>query len=84
MNILLIIGFIAAACTTISFLPQAIKTMRTRKTKDISLPAYLILASGVSLWTIYGFYTKNMPVFVANGGTLLFVIPILITKIRYK
>ncbi len=78
-----IIGFIAALCTTTSFLPQAYKTLKTKKTKDISLPTYLILSFGVFLWTIYGFYIKDMPIFVANGLTLLFVLPILFTKIQH-
>jgi len=82
VNILLI-GFIAALCTTISFLPQAIKTIKTKKTKDISLPTYVILATGVSLWTVYGYFNNDMPVFISNGLTLLFVLPILITKIKY-
>ena len=77
------IGFLAAICTTISFLPQAIKTIRSKRTKDISLPAYLILTAGVLLWTVYGFYTKDNPVFLANAVTLFFVLPILLAKIKH-
>ena len=83
MSIITAIGFIAAICTTTSFLPQAFKTLKTKKTKELSLPTYIILATGVALWTVYGFYTKDMPVFISNGLTLLFVLPILITKVQH-
>ncbi len=78
-----IIGFIAALCTTFSFLPQAYKTLKTKKTKDISLPTYIILTCGVLLWTYYGFSRHDMPVFISNGLTLLFVLPILVMKLRH-
>ncbi len=79
-----IIGLVAAACTTISFAPQAIKIIKTRQTKDLSLAMYLILTMGIFLWLVYGILIKNLPIIIANTITLLFSSTILILKIKYK
>ena len=47
-------GYIAATLTTISFFPQALKTLRSRDTHAISLRMYLLFTSGVAFWSIYG------------------------------
>jgi|GEM_PF-914212 len=57
------VGLVAGTLTTISFLPQAIKTWKTKSTKDISLAMFLCFCLGVILWLFYGFYTDNLPVF---------------------
>lgn len=79
-----IIGFIAAIFTTSAFLPQALKTIKSKNTKDISLAMYLIFSIGVLLWLIYGIIINDLPVIIANAITLVFAIIILIYKIRYK
>ncbi|MEL6919261.1 MAG: SemiSWEET transporter, partial [Bacteroidota bacterium] len=61
MDIALIIGNIAASLTTISFLPQAIKTIKTKDTKNLSFPMYLLFVMGVSLWIVYGLLNNQMP-----------------------
>lgn len=77
-----LIGFIAAACTTISFAPQLIKAWRTRSTEDISLGMYLILTFGILMWLIYGVLLDDAPLVVANGITLALASGILLLKIR--
>ena len=67
------IGMIAAILTTSAFLPQAIKTIRTKHTKDISLWTYLILVMGLALWFVYGLLITDWPVILANSITLVFV-----------
>lgn len=79
-----IIGLLAAICTTISFLPQAIKTIKTKNTSGISLGMYSLFSFGTLLWFIYGITDKNLPVALANGVTLIFACIILIYKLRYK
>lgn len=78
------IGLAAAMLTTFAFLPQAIKIIRTRHTKDISLVMYIIFTTGIALWLIYGLFIKDLPIIVANIITLVLSISILIMKIRYK
>ena len=84
MNLSILIGLAAAVGTTISFLPQAIKTIRTKDTSGISLSMYSLFAFGTLLWLLYGLMTNNVPVYIANGITLVFATIILIYKLRYK
>ena len=78
------IGFFAAFCTTVAFLPQAIKVYKTRSTKDISLYMFLIFTVGVLSWLIYGLIINDLPVILANAVTLVLSLFILIYKLKYK
>lgn len=84
MNYIDIIGFMAAFCTTISFLPQAIKTIQTKDTSGISLYMYSLFTAGTLFWLIYGILSPSIPVAVANAITLIFSCIILTYKIKYK
>ena len=83
-NINEIFGIVAAICSTAAFVPQAIKTIKSRSTKDISLYMYLLMTVGVFCWLMYGIYLDSIPMMIANAITLVFVVPILVMKIRYK
>ncbi len=78
-----LIGFIAATFTTIAFLPQAIKIIRTKDTKSISLFMYIILNAGIILWLIFGLLILELPVILANLITIIFTLTILFLKIRH-
>jgi MtN3 and saliva related transmembrane protein len=78
------IGYLAAFCTTVSFLPQAIKTIQTKNTSGISLYMYSLFTAGTLFWLIYGLMSHSLPVAVANAVTLVFALIILTYKIRYK
>jgi MtN3 and saliva related transmembrane protein len=84
MDYTTVLGFVAATLTTTSFIPQAFKTIKTKKTKDISLVMYSILNLGIIGWMIYGFVLVNWPIIISNMITILFTFPILYYKIRYK
>jgi MtN3 and saliva related transmembrane protein len=79
-----IIGLTAAFCTTVSFLPQALQTIKTKDTSGISLSMYSLFTFGTLLWFIFGVMSVNYPVFIANGITLILALIILTYKIRYK
>lgn len=79
-----ILGFVAAALTTGSFLPQAIKTIRTKDTHSISFFMYLLFSTGTLLWLLFGLFSNNIPIIVANAITLVFAVIILVYKIKYK
>lgn len=66
-----LIGNIAALLTTASFLPQAIKTIRTKDTASLSLPMYLLFVTGVTLWLVYGTMNNQMPIIIGNLVTLI-------------
>ena len=78
------IGFFAAFCTTIAFLPQAIKVFKSKITKDISLYMFLIFTIGVLSWLVYGLIINDMPIILANAVTLILSFFILVYKIKYK
>ena len=79
-----ILGFAAGALTTLAFLPQVIKTWRSRRTRDISLGMFVIFSSGVFLWLLYGIQVGAMPIILANSVTLILALTILIFKIKHK
>ncbi|MEE9613977.1 MAG: SemiSWEET transporter [Thermodesulfobacteriota bacterium] len=78
-----ILGLVAAACTTASFLPQVGKTLKTRKTEDISLLMYAVLTVGIFLWLLYGFATKDLPIIVANTISLALAGTVLALKVKH-
>lgn len=79
-----IIGYLAACGTTISFLPQAIRTIKTKDTSGISLYMYALFTLGTLFWLTYGIMVKSWPVTAANAVTFVFASIILAYKIRYK
>ena len=83
MELVTVLGLVAAACTTIAFLPQAIKSIRTKHTKDISLPMYSIMTFGLVMWLVYGLIIGNLPLIFANAISGFFAGIILVLKIRH-
>jgi len=84
MSFILLLGLTAATLTTIAFLPQVIKTWKTKSADDLSLGMYSIFFTGVLLWLIYGILTEDIPVIAANTVTLILVLTILFFKFFYK
>jgi len=84
MNYITVLGLIAGTLTTASFLPQLIKTWKSKSTKDISLGMFIILCVGIFLWIVYGIFIRALPVIVANVTTFILAIAILYFKIKYK
>ena len=83
MDIITMMGYVAGACTTSAFLPQAIKILKTKHTKDLSLGMYAILTTGVLLWCVYAVINQDWPLALANTVTLFLAGWILLLKIRY-
>jgi len=79
-----VIGYCAALLTTISFVPQAIMTIRTRDTRSLSLGMYFLMTTGVLLWLIYGFYQQDYALMLGNVITLGLTAVILCLKIYNK
>ena len=70
MNSAHLVGYVAATLTTISFVPQVVRALRTRDTRAISLSMYLLFSSGVALWLAYGILLRAWPIILANAVTL--------------
>ena len=84
MDWIKILGLVAAFCTTIAFLPQAIKIIRTKDTSSISTAMYSLFTVGTLMWLLYGIYSRNMPVVLATGVTFIIATIILFYKLRQK
>jgi MtN3 and saliva related transmembrane protein len=84
MDIQDLIGYAAATLTTVSFVPQALKTFRTRDVSGISLGMYSLFATGVALWLVYGLMLGEAPIYVANAITLALALAVLVMKLRYR
>lgn len=83
MELVTIIGLMAGSLTTISFLPQVIKTWRSKSAKDISLWMFLSFCIGVFLWIIYGIMLGELPIIIPNIITLFLAGTILFFKFKY-
>jgi MtN3 and saliva related transmembrane protein len=78
------LGLLAGALTTVAFIPQVIKTWKSRHTQDISLGMFAIFSVGVFLWLLYGIQIGATPIVLANLVTLVLALTILVFKLRYK
>lgn len=76
-----IIGYIAATLTTVSFLPQAVLTIRTHDTESLSLSMYCLFTAGVLLWLIYGLSISDKAIIMANSITFVLAFLILAFKV---
>ena len=79
-----IFGYIAAILTTAAFLPQLIKTLKTKKADDVSLITLIMFIIGVLCWIVYGYKISSIPILLANLITLLLNLLILISKIYFS
>ena len=77
------IGYVAAVLTTVSFIPQALMTIRTRDTRGISRGMYIMFTIGVAFWLVYGIAMESGPMIFANTVTLGLAGTILALKLRY-
>ncbi|MFN3926313.1 MAG: SemiSWEET family sugar transporter [Pseudanabaenaceae cyanobacterium] len=78
-----LIGYCAAFCTTFAFLPQVIRTWRTKSAHDLSLATILAFMTGISLWFIYGVSVGARPIMAANLVTFSLQLSLLYLKLRY-
>jgi MtN3 and saliva related transmembrane protein len=78
------IGIIAAFLTSTGFIPQIIKTLRIKETRDLSLMMPLIIALGTFLWTIYGISIRDVIIITANVFTCSTAVALIILKIIYN
>jgi MtN3 and saliva related transmembrane protein len=77
------IGYFAGILTTAAFLPQVVKTIRDKSTRDISFSMYLLFCAGIFLWLVYGLLLQDMPIIASNVVTLLLAGIILGLKSRH-
>jgi MtN3 and saliva related transmembrane protein len=78
-----LVGGSAATLTTICWLPQAIKILRTQDTSGISLATYAVFATGIALWLCYGILLESWPIIISNIITLALALMIIALKVKH-
>lgn len=84
MDFVGIVGLLASVLVGIQFLPQVIKTFRSKSAYDISLITAMIMTITAILWLIYGYYRDDIFILIANGMVLFSAVSLLIMKVGYK
>jgi MtN3 and saliva related transmembrane protein len=84
MELQQIIGIAAGTLTTISFLPQLLRTIKTRSSRDLSVGMVCFFSAGIILWLVYGIMLRAWPVICANAVTLVLALLLLAFVIRYR
>ena len=79
-----LLGYVAAVCTTVAFVPQVMKTYKSKSAASLSLGMFLFFTSGIILWLIYGIMINEYPIIVANLVTLVLAVMLIYFKLRYK
>ncbi len=77
-------GYVAATLTTLAFVPQAVKTIRSKDTRSISLGMYVVFTIGIGFWLAYGIVLGSWPMILSNIVTFVLSATILAMKLRYK
>lgn len=77
------LGYFAGIITVLSFLPQVLRTWRTRRTGDLSLGMFALLVTAGTLWIIYGTITADWPVVATNVGMVVLNGALVVAKLRF-
>ncbi|MCX6791164.1 MAG: SemiSWEET transporter [Candidatus Gribaldobacteria bacterium] len=83
MLLISLLGLLAGVLTTASAIPQVVKTIKTKQTKDLSLGTYVLVTIGVGLWLVYGFLLHDIPLILANIASVFLNFLILLFKLKY-
>ncbi len=78
------LGYFAGLLTVGSFLPQVIRSWRTRQTRDLSLGMFALLTTASALWILYGVMTADWPVILTNTGMVALNGALAVAKVRYR
>jgi MtN3 and saliva related transmembrane protein len=79
-----LLGYVAAFCTTIAFVPQVVLVWRRRSAEGVSTLMYIVLTMGIALWFTYGVLLQSWPIIIANGVTLMLALAVLGMKWLFR
>jgi MtN3 and saliva related transmembrane protein len=78
------LGYLAGLLTVVSFLPQVLRTWKTRRTKDLSMGMFALIITASILWIVYGMITSDWPVILTNTGMIALNGALAVAKVRYE
>lgn len=84
MDWLMTLGFVAGGLGTISFAPQVYKTLKTKSAGDLSFGMLTLLCATNTLWAVYGFFRKDIPLVATNFSMFSLVFTVLVCKLKFK
>lgn len=84
MNTTTLLGLLAGSLTTLAFLPQVLRTWRTKSAGDLSVGTFVLFCAGVSLWLVYGLLLQDLPIILSNIVTLVLASTVLMLLLRYR
>lgn len=84
INAIEIVGLIAATLTTSAYIPQVIKTWKTKDVSTLSLTMYIVMFLGVSMWFTYGVLLKSVAIVTANIVTGILTFTLIYLKLKYR
>jgi MtN3 and saliva related transmembrane protein len=84
MDSVTLLGLAAGILTTTSFLPQVLKTWKTRSARDLSYGMIVLFLSGISLWFLYGIQIQSLPIILANAVTIVLLLILFGMKIQFS
>jgi MtN3 and saliva related transmembrane protein len=76
-------GYFAGFLTVASFLPQVIRTWRSKQVRDLHLGMFTLLVTASALWVVYGVIIGSWPVILTNIGMVVLNGSIAIAKVKY-
>ncbi len=79
-----LLGLVAGTLTTVSFIPQVIKTWQSRSAKDISFGMFLLFSLGVLMWLVYGVAIHSTQIILSNLVTLVLSSSIILMKTIFR
>ena len=78
------LGYLAGFLTVVSFLPQVLRTWKTRRTKDLSMGMFAIIITASALWVFYGVVMSDLPIILTNVGMIALNGALAVAKVRYR
>lgn len=78
-----ILGIGAGICTSVSMLPQIIKTIKTKEAEEVALGMLLTLLAGLIMWIVYGFMKHDIPIIATNIFSLLLNLTMIGLRMKY-
>ena len=84
MTLETVIGISASSCTAIYAIPQLVKIIKEKKSKDLSIAMLLVLVIGLGLWIFYGLLKKDWIIIISNSISLLINVAVVVLTVRYK
>lgn len=84
MNIFQILALFAGGMIVISTMPQAVKSYRTKKVEDLSLPMFILLFGAQVIWIIYGIHINDLPILLTNGSSIIIVFINIALILKYR